>query len=349
MHSKHWAALLLALVPQVALAQEPRTIFDGKSLAGFEGEAGFWSVDNGELVGRSTKEHPLPHSTWLIWRGGEVANFRLDVDFKLIGGNSGVQFRSRDLGNFQVGGYQADLEDGPNWSGCMYEQEGRGVCTRRGQSVRFNADGTTSVLEAGDGAKLLETIHVHDWNHYTIVVLGPSMTFSINGTFMSSTMDLDPAHFASKGILALQLHQGEPMEVRFKNIRLTDYPASEDSITAPAVDANTPQWIWTRADAPKGAEAFFEKRFALAGVPRSAKFSGCADNQFEVFVNTTSVLDHDDWTKPVWVDVAKQLHAGENVISIHARNDSGPAAIQFALDIELAKAMNAIARQLGVG
>ena len=88
-----------------------------------------------------------------------------------------MQFRSRDLGNFQVGGYQADMEDGPDWTGCMYEQEGRGVCARRGQTVKFNADGTTSVIEGADGAKLLEKVRVHDWNHYAIVVRGPSMTF----------------------------------------------------------------------------------------------------------------------------------------------------------------------------
>ncbi len=324
--------LLSVLLSPSIRAQEARSIFDGKSLAGWEGESGFWSVESGELVGRSTAAHPLPHSTWLLWRGGEVSDFRLDLDFKLIGGNSGVQFRSRDLGKFQVGGYQADLEDGPSWSGCLYEQEGRGVCAQRGQSVVFNADGTKTVLEVADGAKLLEEVHARDWNHYTIVARGASMSFAINGVPMTTVTDLDAKRFAAKGILALQLHQGPPMEVRYKNIQLTDLTGKANS--AGADDPNTPKWIWTRAESKQDKQAFFERRFDLAKVPRAAKLSGCADNELEVSVNAVSVLDHDEWEKPVFVDVAKQLRAGANVISVHAKNDGGPAAIQLSLELE---------------
>ncbi|HTF90851.1 MAG TPA: family 16 glycoside hydrolase [Planctomycetota bacterium] len=339
LHAIQPLALLLTAFAPTVFAQEPRAIFDGKSLDGFVGESDFWTVENGELVGRSTPQHPLSHSTWLIWRAGEVANFKLELDFKLIGGNSGVQFRSRDLGGFQVGGYQADLEDGPNWSGCLYEQEGRGVCARRGQSVRFEADGTSKVTKVADEVKLLESLRPREWNHYTIVARGPAITISLNGILMSSVEDFDPQYFAAKGILAFQLHQGPPMEVRYKKIELTEYPASPASpaaVAPPVDDAGKPKWIWPRADSSKDKEAFFEKRFVLTAAAKSAKFSGCADNQFEVFVNAAPVIDHEQWEQPVWVDVAKQLHAGDNVITIHAHNDGGPGAVQCALEIELA-------------
>ncbi len=319
-----------------AVAQEAQSIFDGKSLDGWDGDRSFWSVENGELIGRETPEHQLARSTYLIWRGGTVSDFRLDLDFKIVGGNSGVQFRSRDQGEFQVAGYQADLEDGPDWSGCLYEQEGRGVCARRGQSVRFDADGSKSVLEVADGTKLLEHVRVQQWNHYTIVARGPSMSFAINDVPMTSVTDLDPAHFTKSGILALQLHQGFTMEVRFKNLRLIDYtkPAAPAAAIA-AADPNTPQWIWSNANAKEGEHAFFRTQVEFAGgAPKLARLAGSADNACEVFIDGVSVLEQDDWTKPVFVDVTSKLGRGKHELAIEASNDSGPAAIQFALDCD---------------
>jgi len=322
---------LLTLLCGSSLGQEAREIFDGKTLKGWEGEPGFWTVERGELVGRTSAEQPLARSTWLIWRGGELRDFRLDLDYRLIGGNSGVQFRSRDLGSFQVGGYQADLEDGPNWSGCLYEQEGRGVCARRGESVRFDADGSRTALEVADPAALMQHVHTREWNHYTIVARGPSLSFAINGVPMTSVTDLDATRAAATGILALQLHQGPPMEVRFKNLRLIEYGSASSAVSA---DPNAPQWIWTHAGAAAGKQGFFEKSFDLGGAPRSARLAGCADNQFEVWVNGAAVLDHDEWSRPVWVDVAKHLRAQRNTLSVRVQNDGGPAAMQLALDIE---------------
>lgn len=330
------AAALSTFVPSISAAQEPREIFDGRSLAGWEGLGEYWRVEDGAIVGRSDAEHPLERSTWLIWRGGAVGDFRLEFEYRLIGGNSGVQFRSRDLGEFQVAGYQADLEDGPDWSGCLYEQEGRGVSARRGQSVRFDADGTRSTLDVADGAALMTHVRAREWNRATIVARGPSIAIAINGAIMTTVTDLDATRAASRGVLALQLHQGPPMEVRFRNLRLTDYGSSPEAARPSSASAATPQWIWSQSTPAANERALFVRRFELSAPPRRARFTGGADNHFEVLVNGHTRIDHDDWAKPVWLDIAPWLVAGENHIEVRAQNDGGPAAWQGLLEIEAA-------------
>src|SRR6516225_6762489 len=69
-------------------------IFDGKSLAGWDGDPGFWRAEGGALVGQTTTEKQPAQNTFLIWRGGSPADFELKLQFKLTGFNSGIQFRS---------------------------------------------------------------------------------------------------------------------------------------------------------------------------------------------------------------------------------------------------------------
>ena len=49
------------------------TIFDGKSLKGWDGNADFWSVEDGAITGQTTSEKPTKGNTFIIWRGGDVA------------------------------------------------------------------------------------------------------------------------------------------------------------------------------------------------------------------------------------------------------------------------------------
>merc|ERR1712091_677640 len=90
-------------------------IFDGKSLDGWKGNQKFWRVENGVLIGETTI--PLEKTTYLIWQQGTVDDFELTLSYRITGGNSGIQYRSQDLGGFRVTGYQADMESGKNHSG----------------------------------------------------------------------------------------------------------------------------------------------------------------------------------------------------------------------------------------
>ena len=119
MLSSFLSALCLLLFAPLQAQDAPRfhPLFDGESLTGWEGDPERWTVEEGAIVGRTTREDPLERSTYLVWRGGEVRDFELVLEYRLRGGNSGVQFRSREVGAHVVAGYQADLADRAGFSG----------------------------------------------------------------------------------------------------------------------------------------------------------------------------------------------------------------------------------------
>jgi len=209
------------MVPARAAEPEFVSIFDGTSLDGWEGKPEFWRVEDGAIVGETTLEKPTKGNTFLIWRDGLVDDFELRLTYRLTGGNSGIQYRSKDHGDFVVGGYQADFESGPKFSGILYEERGRGILALRGQRVTIAADGTKTVGEViGDAAELQKAIRLDDWNDYSIVAQGSKLQHFINGQLMSETIDDQTGKRAEQGVLALQVHAGPPMKVEFKDIRL---------------------------------------------------------------------------------------------------------------------------------
>jgi putative heme-binding domain-containing protein len=338
------AAALLACVakqPENKPKEAPeRVIFDGATLKGWDGDPRYWSVENGCIVGRSTEANPLNETTYLLWRGGEVADFELRCEFKINGGNSGVQFRSRDLGHWRVAGYQADMEDGPSWTGCLYEQEGRGVVATRGQQLVLDREHGES-NSFGDATELLSHVRVHDWNEYVIRAVGDVIELTINGTPMTQVVDRDPQLRRHSGILALQLHQGAPMQVEYRNLRLLDL--GETPAAAPLALPNPkhvpspgqpPQWIWTNDKPADGERAAFARHFELPHGVTRATLRGACDNRMRLFVNGTLATDAKKWDEPVELDLAKLVRAGDNEIAIAAHNDGAQAALWIELVAE---------------
>lgn len=219
-------ACLVACVTGVpASAEEAVSIFNGSSLEGWEGKSEFWSVQDGAIVGLTTKEKPTKGNTFLIYRTAPVGDFELDLDYRISGGNSGIQYRSKDMGDSVVGGYQADFEAGADYSGILYEEKGRGILTKRGERKMIAVDGKKTPGEPiGNAADLQKAIKPGEWNHYRIVAHGPKLSHSINGQLMSETVDEQEGKRAVEGILALQLHAGPPMKVEFKDIKLKKLP-----------------------------------------------------------------------------------------------------------------------------
>lgn len=226
MSRQRLAILVFLLVVVSALAADDGSVslFNGKDLAGWKGNMDFWSVEDGAITGTTTPDRLLKYNTFLIWTGGTPGDFELRLKFKIVGGNSGIQYRSKilDEAKYVVGGYQADIDSSPRFSGINYEEKIRAILAERGQKVTIGDDGKKNIEKFGDPAELQKKINKEDWNDYLISAKGNHLKHYINGELMSEVIDNQKDKAATSGILALQLHQGPPMKVQFKEIRLKE-------------------------------------------------------------------------------------------------------------------------------
>lgn len=227
--------LVLALAGSLAAHAAEKPLFNGKDLTGWAGNPALWSVKDGVIVGKTTAEAPIKGNTFLVWKDGEVSDFELTLKYKMTPGdekqtvNSGIQYRSKivDEANFVVAGYQADFEYGPKYSGILYEERGRGILAQRGQKVTIaqSADPKKPTLtvtgETGKSDEIQAAIKKDDWNEYKVIAKGGHLQHFINGKLTVDVTD-ETAEGAKKGVLALQIHQGPPMQVEFKDIILNE-------------------------------------------------------------------------------------------------------------------------------
>lgn len=224
------ATVLSGLVYADAFAAEGeqgfKPIFDGKTLENWDGNPDFWRVEDEAITGQTTKDKPTKGNTFIIWRGGEAADFELKLEYRLFGGNSGIQYRSFEVPDqkWVVGGNQADFESGDRFSGILYSEKARGILARRGEKTVIGQDGKPKVVgTVGESAEIQSKIKKEDWNEYHIIARGDHFIHKINGVVTVEVTDEDiegPKRRAANGIVALQLHQGPPMKVQFRNIRL---------------------------------------------------------------------------------------------------------------------------------
>jgi hypothetical protein len=234
------------------------SIFDGKTLNGWDGAAEIWRVEDGAIVAQSTPEKPAG-TTFLIWRGGEPGDFELKLEIKLEGmGNSGIQYRSRNAGpsaNFTAGGGggrgragvpagagrgrgpiggaytkwnlqgpQADYDASGNISGQLFEggrfPGERGITTRPGEVVELREGQPPSVVgNLSSAAELKSWFKPNDWNEYHIIVQGNTYIHVLNGHVASVTVDEDASKRFTKGLIGLQI-EGSSLQVSFRNIWL---------------------------------------------------------------------------------------------------------------------------------
>ena len=219
----------LVFVGQAVAAEKGfETIFDGKTLKGWNGDPKFWSVKDGAITGKTTKENPTKGNTFIIWEG-KTGNFDLRLDYKIIGGNSGIQYRSFKADGpdeWRIGGYQADFEAGDTFSGICYGERFRGILSLRGKKTTLTVgdDGKLKkeVEDFAKDADIAKAIKKEDWNSYRIVARNFSLTHYINGVKTTQVIDRDRKTRRAEGLLALQLHAGPPMNVQFKNIRIKE-------------------------------------------------------------------------------------------------------------------------------
>jgi hypothetical protein len=220
--------VVLAITPATATtadeAPEFVPIFNGRDLEGWSGAPGMWRVEDGAIVGESTPERPAERTQYLFWEGGEPADFVLRAEVRLFGGNSGIQFRSKRLPGFDADGYQADYDAEGLYVGCLY-QPARHVFVTRGLRVAVLPSGERTEERFADADALLAEFGPTAWRTYEIEAQGSRLTLRLDGELMCEVDDRHPEHALLRGVVALQLHQGPPMRVEYRSIRLLDRSA----------------------------------------------------------------------------------------------------------------------------
>ena len=221
-----------------------KSLFNGKDLSGWKGnppveslevERKIWFVKDGAITGRTTEQNRISENNFLIWTGGNLENFELRLKFRIEGGNSGIYFHSKERTDMRpeaLVGPQADFSADGRWTGVLMEYTLRNILAERGQKVRIDKTGRKEVIgSVGDPTELLKLVKPEQsldlealdrWNDYTVITNKGHTVLKINGVVMCEIEDNDPKRVPS-GRLALQVHQGPPMLVQFKDIRLRQF------------------------------------------------------------------------------------------------------------------------------
>ena len=214
--------------PEPADMQE---LFDGSDLDGWDGDPRLWSVREGVIHGETTPEDVAAGNTFLIWQGGEIEDFDLRLSFRCNStNNSGIQYRSKHISDttaknkWVVRGYQHEIrneETFPNVSGFIYDEGGsrQRIC-QVGEQATWEADGKkikATLISQEDFTKLMK---VDDWNDVVIRAEGNRVRHYLNGRLILDFTDNNSQTKLTKGVLALQLHGGQPMWAEYRSIRL---------------------------------------------------------------------------------------------------------------------------------
>jgi hypothetical protein len=175
-----------------------KKIFNGKDLTGWTIHGTEkWYVDNGELVCESGPDKQYGY----LSTDKNYNNFILDLDFKLeANGNSGVFIRS-SIDGTKISGWQVEVAPPMHSTGGIYESYGRGWLEK----------------PSAENEKVLKAT---DWNHMRIKADGDVVTSWLNGVQMVSLKDEKIGQ--GKGFIALQIHDGGGIKVRWKNIRIKE-------------------------------------------------------------------------------------------------------------------------------
>lgn len=171
-----------------------KKIFNGKDLTGWKIHGTEkWYVDNGQLVCESGPDKQYGY----LSTEKNYDNFILDLDFKLeANGNSGVFIRS-GIDGTKISGWQVEVAPPMHSTGGIYESYGRGWL----------------VKPSAENEKVLKAT---DWNHMRIKADGNTVTSWLNGKKMVELTDEKIGQ--GKGFIALQIHDGGGIKVRWKDI-----------------------------------------------------------------------------------------------------------------------------------
>lgn len=204
---------LLALCVQA----EPASIFNGKTLDGWDYDPKIWRIENGMITGGSATEKIRENH--FICTKQSYQNFELKLKIKCSGDpatgmiNSGIQIRSvRVPGGAHMSGYQIDC--GKGWFGKIYDE------FRRNRVI----------AEPLDAVALEKAVDVYGWNEYRIRADGPRIQVWINGVAAIDYTEQDK-NIALDGQIGPQVHSGGVCLVQVQDVSIEELPPTPGAPT----------------------------------------------------------------------------------------------------------------------
>jgi lysophospholipase L1-like esterase len=231
------AAIVFLACPWASADQPPAApvqwLFDGASFAGWNGDTkNTWRIEDGAIVAGSPTA-PAPRNEFLA-TNRTFGDFELRLEYRLDcvkDCNAGIQIRTVRIPNHhEVIGYQADI--GPDVDGGLYDESRRNaiLATASQEAV------AQALAKAKDG-----------WNEYVIRCEGRRIRLSINGVETADYTESD-ATIPQEGVIALQIHGKMVGTIRYRNIRIDEFPPvlASDFRLAPAAEG----WEPSKAPVP---------------------------------------------------------------------------------------------------
>ena len=233
-----------------------KAVFNGRDLAGWEGSPAFWSAEDGCLTGKA--DGTPKFNRFLTWHGGAVRNFELRAKVWVSPtGNSGLQYRGTerpDLGESVLTGYQCDMvANRPDYNGMVYEERGRRILAHTGERVIIDPQGLPWVV----GRFSLKEFKPGEWHDYRVLAEGNHQRHWIDGLPTADVIDLDEKGRKLGGVLAVQVHVGPPMTIRYKNFWLKSLPDDLPLIRPEqaAIPPDAPKVVPQGQDKPRKPDA----------------------------------------------------------------------------------------------
>ncbi|QDT34080.1 family 16 glycoside hydrolase [Thalassoglobus polymorphus] len=326
------------------------SLFNGKDLSGWDGNPELWSVEDGLITGKTNGPDHLKYNQFLIWKGGKVGDFELKLDFRVEGNNnSGVQYRSKELpnvGKWSVGGYQADIHGKPEYTGMLYDEQGRGIVAQRGQKVVVDNNGKKNATKLDVP---VTPIDITKWHELTIRCEGNRLIHKIDGVTTVEIIDDHEAEREMEGIIAFQVHRGPKMKAQFRNIRLKKLGKNATKVSAKPTPKESktgsenakPKWIWQNKGEQPAKQVFFRKEFEVKGSVAAARLYATCDDQMTIFLDGTKVAEGGAWNRPVFADVTKLIEkktpGGKHVLTVEGKNGASSAGLVASLNFESKK------------
>jgi len=181
------------------------SLFDGKTLRGWEGNLDWFRVEDGAIVAGNLKK-TIPRNEFLCTTKA-YGDFELRLKVKLLGdpahANAGIQIRSRRIPNHnEMIGYQADM--GQHYWGCLYDESRR-----------------NKILAQPAAEVLKKALKPGDWNQYVIRCEGRRVQLWLNGVQTVDYTEPDES-IEQTGLIGLQIHSGPASEAWYKDIEIVE-------------------------------------------------------------------------------------------------------------------------------